>query len=211
MSDIEEVLVGIMKTISIALLTMLLSWSPFTAADPVTKWTFVGVAGQIGEITGRDLQRNDLWELGLDGSFDLFKLLAIQADASTGTTQINENIDTKNAGLGVALHFAIGTALDIYVPFQYRYLKTDALGISTDQGGYLIGLGLRGMANQFVEYQVEIAHSDFGTVQGLSLDDQSLNMNLRWHVSDLFSFAVGLEATTETDRRAFTGDIRFSF
>jgi len=200
-----------MKTTRIALLAMLLSWAPFIVADPVTKWTFMSAAGQIGKISGRNLQRDDLWALGLDGSFDLFNLLALQADASVGTTEINVNIDTKNAGLGVALHFPIGTVLDIYVPLQYRYLKTKVLGISSDQSGYLIGLGLRGMANQFVEYQVEIAHSDFGTVQGISLDDQSLNINLRWHVSKLFSFAIGLEATTETDRRAYTGDIRFSF
>ena len=199
------------KTIKIALLAMLLSWPPFAAADPVTKWTFVGVAGKTGRISGRDLQSNGLWTLGVDGSFDLFNLLAVQGDVSTGTTKINASIDTRDAGVGIALHFPIGRALDIYAPLQYRYLRTEVHGSSDDQSGYLVGLGMRGMATEFVEYQVEAAHSDFGTVQGVSLDDQSLNANLRWHVSELFSFAVGLEVTSETDRQALTGDIRFSF
>lgn len=211
LSDIEELFAIMMKTLRIAMLATLLSWSPFVGADPVTKWTFVSVAGKAGRISGRDLQSNGLWTLGIDGSFDLFNLLAIQGDVSAGSTKINESIDTRDAGVGVALHFPIGEALDIYAPLQYRYLRTEVGGSSDDQSGYSVGLGVRGMATEFVEYQIEAAHSDFGTVQGVSLDDQSLNLSLRWHVSELFSFAIGLEATTETDRQAFTGDVRFSF
>ena len=199
------------KTVRIVLLAALLLSSPFAAAEPVTKWTFVSVTGKAGRIAGRDLQSNGLWTVGVDGSFDLFNLLAIQGDVNAGNTKVNASIDTRDAGLGVVLHLPIGRALDIYAPLQYRYLRTEVDGSSDDQSGYLIGLGVRGMATEFVEYQVEVTHADFGTVQGVSLDDEAVNANLRWHVSELFSFAIGLEVTSETDRQAVTGDVRFSF
>ncbi|MFW2405209.1 MAG: outer membrane beta-barrel protein [Gammaproteobacteria bacterium] len=196
--------------VRLALTTLFLS-STLAVADPVTKWTFAGVTGKAGRISGRDLQSNGLWTLGADGSFDLFNVLALQGDVNAGRTKINASIDTRDAGVGVALHLPIGGAIDLYAPLQYRYLRTDVDGSSDDQSGYLLGLGLRGMANEFVEYQLEVTHVDFGTDQGVSLDDQSVNANLRWHVSRLFSFAIGLEVTSETDRQAFTGDFRFSF
>ena len=200
-----------LKIANILGLAIALGGPSLAMAEPVTKWTYVGVTGKAGKISGRDLQSNELWTVGVDGSLDIFGLLAIQADADGGTTRVNTSIDTREAGIGVSLHFPIGKVLDIYAPIQYRYLRTEVDGNSDDQTGYLVGLGVRGMATGFVEYQLEIAHVDFGTERGVSLDDQRFNANLRWHVSEMFSFAIGLEGTSETDRRAFTGDIRFSF
>ena len=198
------------KQVAVALMC-LANISIAAAAEPITDWTYVGVKGFVGAID-RDTDSFAATDIGLEGSFDLFDLVSIQADISSGEVRFAPTVETTAAGIGVAVHLPVFSRFNVYVPIQYRYLEADADGSSSESvSGYLVGLGLRGMGNQFFEYQAQYAYKDLGKENGIKLDDHVFNLLGRWHVNELFSFSIGLEAATETDRFGFTGDVRFSF
>ncbi len=81
-------------------------------------------------------------------------------DSTLGAKRYSTDLEVLRAGLG--MHSQISETLDWVILADYVDLETTVGSISADDDGYIIELGVRGLATDSVEYNVAIVQSDIG-------------------------------------------------
>jgi len=191
-----------------------LAWS----AAPPNEIRYSYIEGYIGggevEVFGEDI---DAVEYGISGSVAVHPNIALFAAIGGGKLETKEvcdqfnldcpDLDVKQFAIGINPHFPLGDTVDIVIPVAYQWVELDASGYeSEDDSGYSIGLGLRALLTPAFELGVGVQHVDVGGEDG---DTQTVGGSIRWHITELFSLAAGIEAGSDS-REALLG-ARFTF
>ena len=112
--------------------------------------------------------------------------------------------------IGVIPHFPIGKNVDIIIPLNLIHSDYEAnyYGGSDNDTGFSLGLGIRALINPSLELGAQLTHID------IYYDDrQNLAATARWHISGLFSLALGVSNTDSTYGKTTASNfsMRFSF
>lgn len=193
------------KTLSRALLPLAFASAPVFAAEPPAeiRYDYLDLGLTFGEIdtAGDDV---DFWGAGIAGSWGFHQNFAMTASIGAGEIDTLGDIDTTEMSLGITPHFALADNLDLVIPVALEWADFDAGAFSDDDTGYSVGVGIRWLINPAWEFGAGVTHVDI-----FDTDDQSVNANIRWHLSHLLSLGLGAEFGDDVSAALF--DVRFSF
>ena len=113
-------------------------------------------------------------------------------------------MDTTDLALGINPHFAITDSLDIVIPVAIEFSDFDAGFFSDNDTGYSIGVGVRWLINPAWELGGRFQHTEI-----FDDDEQTFDADVRWHLTNLFSLALGGSFGDDTTAVLLSG--RFSF
>jgi hypothetical protein len=195
-----------LKTImSRALLPLALASAPAFAAEPPAeiRYDYLDLGLTFGEVdtAGNDV---DFWGAGIAGSWGFHQNFAMTASLGAGEIDTAGNVDTTELSVGITPHFALTDNLDLVIPVALQWADYDGRFVSDDDTGYSLGVGVRWLINPAWEFGAGITHVDI-----FDTDDQSVNANVRWHLSRLLSLGFGAEFGDDVSAALF--DLRFSF
>ena len=189
------------------LLTLLAAGLPLSAAaagPDELRYDYLGVGVSFGEIdeVGGDVDFTGVAAAGSWGLHDNFALFA-----ALGTGEIDTgfgDVDTTQLSVGINPHFPIANNVDIVIPVALEWADFDTAFGSYDDVGYSIGIGIRALLSPSWEMGIGVQHVDI-----FDGDDQNIAGNVRWHINDLFSVALGASYSDDASSVGF--DVRFSF
>ena len=165
----------------------------------------------------------DAGSLTIGGSVSATNNLAISGliegkvfdDASIGYYDYygnyNYNYDNSTEtflSIGVIPHFPLGNKVDLIIPLNLIYSDYEKRGYSENDTGFSLGLGIRALVIPSLELGAQLTHTDI-----YSNDSQTFAASARWHISGLFSLALGVSNTDSTYGKTTASNfsMRFSF
>jgi hypothetical protein len=117
-----------------------------------------------------------------------------------------QGIDIDSYDVGFGGHYAINDSLDVVGRLGYTKIELDAgAGLSADDDGYLLDLGLRGLVTEGVELEGGIHYTDFSD----GGDDTGFYFGGRFHFNK--TWAVGAEYQSGDDTDSILAYVRASF
>ena len=176
----------------------------FAEAPPAEiRYDFLDVGVTFGEVDtiGDDV---DFSGFGIAGSWGFHQNFALFGSLGTGEIDVLGDVDTTELSLGINPHFAITDKVDLVIPVALEFADFDASGFSDDDTGYSIGVGVRALPSPSLELGAIFRHVDI-----FDSDEQSIGLNVRWHINKLFSLGFGGEFGDDVSAALL--DARFSF
>jgi hypothetical protein len=113
------------------------------------------------------------------------------------------DVDSYDVGFGG--HYAVNDSLDVVGRLGYTKVELDAGALNSDDDGYLLDLGLRGLVTEGVELEGGIHYTDFDE----GGDDTGFYFGGRFHFNK--TWAVGAEYRTTDDADSILAYVRASF
>jgi len=179
-------------------------------------WTAINIESDEKDSYG-DNQEIDAGTLSLAGSVSATNNLAISGligvtaydDASYCENFYCDNSTQTSFSIGLIPHFPLGNKVDLIIPLNLIYSDLEANnGYSDNDTGFSLGLGIRALINPSLELGAQLTHTDI-----YSNDSQTFAASARWHISGLFSLALGVSNTDSTGASATASNfsMRFSF
>ena len=140
---------------------------------------------------------------GVNGSFEIGESWYINAGYSK--VDFDFDIDMDQASLGVGYHVAYSPRSDFFAEVAYVYADLSVSGFgSTDEDGYGVTVGVRGMVTDVVELVGKASYVDLGEADG-----SSFGVGALYSASDMI--AIGLFADFDEDATAYGLGVRFYF
>ena len=135
-----------------------------TALASELSYTYVEVKYVDGEILDADADG-----FGLTGSVALGDTFFLAGGYQDGEVDVTGgDLDLSLLRLGLGAHGSITDSLDWVAELDYAQvdLKASIAGVgsgSSDENGYILDVGLRGLMGEAAEYSIAIIQSDFGS------------------------------------------------
>ena len=120
-----------------------------------------------------------------------------------------DNSTQTSFSIGLIPHFPLGNKVDLIIPLNLIYSDYEERGYSENDTGFSLGLGIRALVIPSLELGAQLTHTDI-----YSNDSQTFAASARWHISGLFSLALGVSNTDSTfygKTTASNFSMRFSF
>lgn len=199
-------------------IALLLPLTAHAAKSDVINYDVLDIGWTISNIEYDGINdENDAGTLSLSGSVSATNNLAISGsigvtaydDASYCENFVCDNSNQTSVLIGLIPHFPIGKNVDILIPLNLIYSDFDGNnGFSDNDTGFTVGLGIRALVNPSLELGAQLTHVDI-----YSNDSQSLTASARWHISGLFSLALGFSNADNNSSKTTATNIsmRFSF
>ena len=143
---------------------------------------------------------------GLNGSYEINESFYVFAGYGMGEFEeagVTVDMDTLRAGIG--WHTPLSDQVDLVTDLSYEYIDLSAFGVSVDDNGFGLGVGLRFAATDNVELNAGINYVDFGD----GGDDTGFGIGALFGVSD--NIDIGLSADWADDTSAYGINGRFYF
>ena len=143
---------------------------------------------------------------GLNGSYEINESFYVFAGYGMGEFEeagVTVDMDTLRAGIG--WHTPLSDRVDLVTDLSYEYIDLSAFGVSVDDNGFGLGVGLRFAATDNVELNAGINYVDFGD----GGDDTGFGIGALFGVSD--NIDIGLSADWADDTSAYGVNGRFYF
>lgn len=186
-------------------LALLVPLSALAAEPPdQIRYDYLDIGVVYGEIDspGSD---PDFTEFGIAGSWGFHPNVALFAGIGSGEIDTSVgDIDTTEASVGIAPHFALTPKVDLVFPIALEFAEFDSGPFDDDDTGYSVGAALRILPTPAWEFGVGVTH-----VEIFDGDDQIFSGGVRWHANHLFSLGLDLSAADDSTAATLTG--RFSF
>lgn len=142
--------------------------------------------------------------IGIGGSMAISDSFHVFGGYQTGDMDFDVDINRLEAGLG--FNTPLSDAVDLTASVSYVSIEAEAGGLSADENGYGLGVGLRAMASPALEVGGGISYKDYGD----SFDAETeFNGGFLYHFSEAFS--VGLAGEWGEDFTMYSVNGRFSF
>lgn len=142
--------------------------------------------------------------IGVGGSFAVTDSLHLFGGYSTA--DFDGGVDSNSFQAGVGYRVGLSDAVDVVGSLAYVTSEVEFAGVSVDDNGYGLGLGVRGMATPTLELTGGVSYLDVGD---LSDGDTSFGGGFLYHFTD--AFALGLSASWGEDTSTYALNGRFSF
>lgn len=97
---------------------------------------------------------------GLDGSFALSDSFNVVGEWST--QEFDGNVDVTIAAAGVGWHMPVSQEMDFVSELRFLSTEADSGIVSVEEDGFGVGLGLRGLLQQSVEWEAGVEYTDVG-------------------------------------------------
>ncbi|MFQ5547053.1 MAG: outer membrane beta-barrel protein [Woeseia sp.] len=147
--------------------------------------------------------------LGLGGSYglndDIFAFGSFQ-DGELEEPGDPDNIDVTVYDIGFGYRMPMSDTVDFVTTLSYEYMELSEPGLSVDESGLGIGVGIRANASDTIELNAGIQYVDLGTVFG---DDTSFAAGVLYSLTE--SIDIGLNGNWGDDVSQYTLSGRFYF
>lgn len=187
----------------LAAATLSLSGVAAAEAPPdALRYDFINVGLSLGEVDGPG--DPDFTSFGVGGSWGFHDNFALFAGLGFGEVDSVVDVDSTEFAIGINPHFPIARNVDLVIPVALQWADFDGGGLSEDDTGYSIGVGVRWLVQPAFELGFGLNHVDI-----FDGDEQFFSASARWHINRLISLGGG--ATFSDDSSAVLLDARFSF
>ena len=189
-----------MKVAKVMLGSLMLAVAPLAAMADGMSYSYVDAGYAQTDIDGVGPSADGF---GLRGSVGFAQNWFAFADYSSQSVQ---GIDLESIGVGLGGHYGLTDALDLVGRVGYFEVNLDAPGgISADDDGYSLDLGLRGRVTEGVELEGGVNYTDLSE----GGDDTALFVGGRFHFNK--TWAVGAEYASGDDSSSIIAYVRASF
>jgi len=172
---------------------------PLAAQSEGISYTYVEAAYVETDIDGISSNADGYALRGSIGITDNVFMFAGYADQSISSF----DIETYNVGAGYA--WPISSRTDLYGKVSYVKAEASGFGLSVDDDGFGLGIGVRHLVSDRFELEAAVNYVDLSD----SGDDTALGIGARWHFTSQFS--LGAEASFADDANSYGVGLRWSF
>lgn len=148
--------------------------------------------------------RGYAFDLQLAVSQDLYftaRVSDLDEDSADGSSED----EWKDLGLGIGFHLPLSEGSDFYGEFEYRERDRDVLGVSRDDDGFAVGVGLRNKLGDKFEYDTG------ATVLSLSESSTSeYHFGIRWFARPAISLGARFTSSNR-ETGVYNAELRFDF
>lgn len=172
----------LMSMLAVAILA-----APAFAEQP--DWNFVQLHYKSAEVdvAGFEVDGDGF---GVSGSFEIAE--QVHLFAGYQTFDFDFGIDLDQLDVGVGWHPGMTDTTDLVFEFAYISAEASAAGLSDDEDGYGVTLGLRSMLQQNFELAGGINYVDVGD------DDTSVDLQGWYKFTSAFAGGIGVEFGEDT-------------
>ena len=145
---------------------------------------------------------------GVTGSYSLNVSFFIFGGFDTGDIEddIGDSADLTLYNLGLGYHMPLSDNVDLIGSLSYEYSELSAFGLSIDENGFGVGLGLRAKAGDALELTGGVQHVDLDDFPG---DGTFLELGAAFSISQ--NFQIGLNGSIGDDLSTYTLSGRYYF
>lgn len=172
---------------------------PLAAQSEGISYTYVEAAYVETDIDGISSNADGYALRGSIGITDNVFMFAGYADQSISSF----DIETYNVGAGYA--WPISSRTDLYGKVSYVKAEASGFGLSVDDDGFGLGIGVRHLVSDQFELEAAVNYVDLSD----SGDETALGIGARWHFTPQFS--LGAEASFADDANSYGVGLRWSF
>lgn len=146
--------------------------------------------------------------IGIGGSLALNDSFHAFAGYSMGDLDddFGNSADFDELSIGFGHHLSLSEQVDLVSEVSYEYVEVSAGGVSVDDNGFGLGLGLRFAATPQIELDAGISYVDFGD----GGDDTGFGAGLLYNINDTFTIGVNGGWTDDTSSYSISGRFYFS-
>ena len=144
--------------------------------------------------------------IGLNGSFEISESFFVFG--GYGMAEFEEagiEVDVDNLSIGLGWHTGLSDKVDLVAGLSYEYIDVSALGLSADDNGIGLGVGLRFAASETIEVNGGVDHVDYSD----GGDDTTFGLGMLYSVSD--NVDIGVSGEWGDDSSAYGINGRFYF
>ena len=129
---------------------------------------------------------------GINGSVAIGESFFAFASYATGDVEdaVGDGVDMDQANIGFGHHLSLSENVDLVTSLSYEYIELSDQGISIDENGLGLGVGLRFAATDNVEINGGINYVDYGDIFG---DRTSFDAAFLYNFTENFTVSVGGE------------------
>lgn len=126
--------------------------------------------------------------LGIQGSAAVGESFFVFGSFATGEVEddLGDDVDLDQANAGFGYHMSISENVDLVTSLSYEYIEISDQGVSLDENGLGLGVGLRYAASESVEINGGINYVDY---------DDFFGDRTSFHADVLFNFTENLAGT----------------
>jgi len=166
-------------------------------------------ASAIGSLAAAEVKEDRLSYTYVDGSYvstDIDKPLNVDGDGARveGSLAITDRLfllgdytsqdldfglDLDQIGLGIGGRIPLSTGLDLVGSAAYLHSAWDAGPVDSEDDALRLGLGLRGLLTERLEFEGGVRYADLDV-----LDDLMVSLNGRYYVTSRLALGAGLDA-----------------
>lgn len=145
--------------------------------------------------------------IGFGGSLALNDSFHVFAGYSMGDLDddFGNSADFDELSIGLGHHLSLSEQVDLVSSVSYEYVEISSGGVSVDDTGFGLGVGLRFAATPQLEFDAGLNYVDFGD----GGDDTGFGAGLLYNVND--SIAVGVNGSWTDDASSYGIGGRFYF
>lgn len=129
---------------------------------------------------------------GINGSAAIGESFFAFGSYATGevSDDFGSDVDMDQANIGFGHHMSLSETVDLVTSLSYEYIELSDQGVSIDENGLGLGVGMRFAASDNVELNGAINYVDYGTVFG---DRTSFEGAFLYNFTENFTVSVGGE------------------
>ena len=137
------------------------------------------------------------------------RTVAADALAATGEVEddLGSGVDLSQANVGFGYHTAMSETVDFVANLSYEYIELSDTGISIDENGLGLGLGMRFAATDRLEIDGGIDYVEYDSLFG---DRTSLRTNFLYSFTDNITVGLGGKWGDDVTEYALTGRFYFA-
>jgi hypothetical protein len=122
-----------------------------------------------------------------------------------GVDIAGSDLDLERFGIGGGYVWSFADNMDLYGKVGYVRAEADYAGVSMDDDGYEIGVGLRMRPLTALELEGALNYVDLSDAG----DDTSLGVAARWYITE--QLALGVEAEFADEEKTYGVGVRWNF
>lgn len=130
-------------------------------------------------------------------------LFGSYTDLTVDISGVSFDVDISEYDMGVGYAWPVGNGSSLYASARYVSVEADSFGITIDDDGYGVALGLRTRPAPELELEALVDYVDLSD----SGDDTSIGLAARYFLSP--QFALGLEAQFGDDATSYGFGLRW--
>lgn len=145
------------------------------------------------DLEGGGLDLKGSWAIG-HAMFGFLNLSGTEYEY-TKAPDDTEDFSAGKLGLGIGFHIPLGSKLDLVpsISLQRLRLKNDFYDTTLNEEGLGLGIGLRGLIGERLQWTVGLQHVDYGRDN----EDTAWSTGFRYYFTRTFAMGVDIGSTDE--------------
>ncbi|HLT89544.1 MAG TPA: outer membrane beta-barrel protein [Woeseiaceae bacterium] len=182
---------------------------PLAGAALAENFDYSYVEGSYGRTDFDGLGDGD--GFGIGGSLALTDRFHVFAGYETGDVDVDVppfgevSVDFDGFEVGMGFNTPLSDTIDFVASLAYLSAELELEGVSADEDGYGVNVGLRAMVSPALELNGGIGYADLGEGSG----DTSFGAGFLYHFSDAFAAGVGGSWGDDVSSYALTARLSF--